>query len=118
METAGEGRGLWKEANRIAEWSLGLTKLVGGAKHTQGWGLRAAAGRLHLVHQAFWVEQRGPCDGVHLQGVARVGKQELRVERGNMSQRSGGNAAQAPPTLALFSFGTDLVDRMAEWQLT
>lgn len=37
------------------------------------------AGRLHLVHQALGVEQRGAGDGVHLQRVASVGKQELRV---------------------------------------
>lgn len=39
------------------------------------------AGRLHLVHEAIWVEQCGPCDGVHLQRVASVRKQELREER-------------------------------------
>lgn len=47
------------------------------------------AGRLYLVHEAFWIEQRGPRDGVHLQRVASVGKQELRKERGHVNRRSG-----------------------------
>lgn len=43
----------------------------------------------YLVHEAFWIEQRGPRDGVHLQRVASVGKQELRKERGPVNRRSG-----------------------------
>lgn len=66
-----------------------LSILCGRGKHTWGRGLMVVAGRLHLVHETFWVEQRGPCDGVHLQRVASVRKQELREERGHVSRRSG-----------------------------
>lgn len=52
-------------------------RACGPGKATQGRGLRVAERRPHLVHQAVWVEQRGPRDGVHLQRVASVGKQEL-----------------------------------------
>lgn len=75
------------------------------------------AGRLHLVHEAFWIEQRGPCNGVHLQRVASMRKQELR--RGTRSRepkvREG---LQVPLPLVSTQSPTDLEDWMTERQLT
>lgn len=57
----GDGQGLWagKEGPQGRGWGGGPAK------------------RPHFVHKALRVEQRGPCNGVHLQRVASVGKQEL-----------------------------------------
>lgn len=55
---------------RVCEWG----KVLSGAepRGRAGW-------RPHLVHKALRIEQRSTGDGVHLQRVASVGKQKLRV---------------------------------------
>lgn len=97
---------------------LGSKSIIcGRSKHTWGRGLMVVAGRLHLVHEAVWVEQRGSCDGVHLQRVASMRKQELREERGHVSRRSG-KACRPRSLLVSTQHPADLVDWMTERQLT
>lgn len=83
----GRGEALWEEAGRNcgmgleAEHGLKAGQCPWGRSLRDGvsGGRREGTGRTHLVHQALRIEQRGAGDGVHLQRVASVGKQELRA---------------------------------------
>lgn len=74
--------------------------------------------RPHLVHQALGVEQRGAGNGVHLQRVASVGKQELRADESQEPKVRGEGRPRPVPSGPARGGHTDLVDRMTERQLT
>ena len=65
------------------DWGMGLGgshRVCGRGNVPSGAEPRGRAGwRPHLVHKTLRVEQRSTGDGVHLQCVASVGKQKLRV---------------------------------------
>ena len=78
----GGRRGLWEGSGRDRGMGLQAVEACGRGKAPPGRGFRDGAEggrRAHVVHQAVGVEQRGSSDGVHLQRVASVGKQELRA---------------------------------------
>lgn len=83
----GAGRRLAERGGACGRGRPGMGNGIGGSHRVCGRGNvpsgaepRGRAGwRPHLVHKTLRVEQRSTGDGVHLQCVASVGKQKLRV---------------------------------------